>query len=66
MRKTQAVLISATLAFNSFVSTVISAESRVDALLEEVVVTARKREEGLQEAPISISALTVIHLNTVE
>ena len=56
MRKTQAVLISATLAFNSFVSTVISAESRVDALLEEVVVTARKREEGLQEAPISISA----------
>ena len=34
------------------------ASSRFDSLLEEVVVTARKREEGLQDAPISISAFT--------
>ena len=30
----------------------------LDRLLEEVVVTARKREESLQDAPISISAFT--------
>jgi len=30
----------------------------VNALLEEVVVTARKREEGLQDAPIAISVFT--------
>ena len=29
-----------------------------DALIEEVVVTARRREEGLQSAPIAISAYT--------
>lgn len=35
-----------------------SAQSGVESLLEEVTVTARKREEGLQEAPISISAFS--------
>tara|TARA_R110001599_G_scaffold353847_1_gene599998 strand:- start:3423 stop:4241 length:819 start_codon:yes stop_codon:yes gene_type:complete len=30
----------------------------VSRMLEEVMVTARKREEGLQEAPIAISAFT--------
>ena len=29
-----------------------------DWLVEEIVVTARKREEGLQSAPLSISAFT--------
>ena len=29
-----------------------------DALLEEIVVTARKREESLQEVPVSISVIT--------
>ena len=33
-------------------------ESRLGSLIEEVVVTARKREEGLQDAPISISAFS--------
>ena len=33
-------------------------ESRLSNLLEEVVVTARKREEGLQDAPLSISAFS--------
>ena len=32
--------------------------SGVDALMEEVVVTARKREEGLQETPIAVSAFS--------
>lgn len=30
----------------------------VSALMEEVVVTARKREEGLQETPIAVSAFS--------
>lgn len=30
----------------------------VSVLMEEVVVTARKREEGLQETPIAVSAFT--------
>ena len=32
--------------------------SRLSTLLEEVVVTARKREESLQDTPISITAMT--------
>lgn len=35
-----------------------AAESRISAVLEEVVVTARKREEGLQDTPIAVSAFT--------
>ena len=33
-------------------------ESGADKILEEMVVTARRREEGLQNAPIAISAYT--------
>ena len=33
-------------------------QDRASALLEEVVVTARKREEGLQDAPIAITAFS--------
>ena len=32
--------------------------SRMDVMLEEITVTARKREESLQDAPISITAYT--------
>ena len=32
--------------------------SNIDALMDEVVVTARKREEGLQDTPIAVSAFT--------
>ena len=34
------------------------ARTGADAMIEEVVVTARRREEGLQSAPIAISAYT--------
>ena len=33
-------------------------ESGVSALMEEIVVTARKREENLQDTPIAVSAFT--------
>ncbi len=33
-------------------------ETGADKMLEEIVVSARRREEGLQEAPIAISAFT--------
>ena len=34
------------------------AQGRSSALIEEIVVTARKREENLQDAPITVSAFT--------
>ena len=34
------------------------AQGRSSALLEEIVVTARKREENLQDTPIAVSAFT--------
>ena len=49
------------LALTSVSTVSISQENQsrgLDRLLEEVVVTARKREESLQDAPISISAFT--------
>ncbi|MGI9296128.1 MAG: TonB-dependent receptor [Pseudomonadales bacterium] len=36
----------------------VRAADGVDALLEETVVTARKREESLQDAPLAVSAYT--------
>ena len=33
-------------------------KSGIGALLEEVIVTARKREEGLQDTPIAVSAFS--------
>ena len=36
----------------------VRAQGRSSALLEEIVVTARKREENLQDAPIAVSAFT--------
>ena len=34
------------------------AQGKSSSLLEEVIVTARKREENLQDAPIAVSAFT--------
>ena len=36
-------------------TTPIQAETASTALIEEIVVTARMREEGLQDAPIAVS-----------
>ena len=36
----------------------VRAQGRSSALLEEIVVTARKREENLQDAPIAVSAFS--------
>ena len=58
MNKTQTLVVSLILFSASLGSHGAIAQSRVDSLLEEVVVTARKREEGLQDAPISISAFS--------
>ena len=33
-------------------------ESGIDALMEEITVTARKREEGLQDTPIAVSVFS--------
>ena len=52
------LLLSAPMWVNQAIAQEQQASSRFDSLLEEVVVTARKREEGLQDAPISISAFT--------
>ncbi len=35
-----------------------AAVDRAQQLVEEVVVTARRREEGLQDAPLAVSAYT--------
>ena len=43
---------------NQSVAQEAATESRLGNLLEEIVVTARKREEGLQDAPLSISAFS--------
>ena len=42
----------------SFLPSVVTAQSGISALLEEVTVTARKREERLQDAPLAVSAFS--------
>ena len=39
-------------------SVVHAQESGIDALMEEITVTARKREEGLQDTPIAVSVFS--------
>ncbi|MDE0952935.1 MAG: hypothetical protein OSA45_16900, partial [Halioglobus sp.] len=55
-KRVLAIQLSAALAVTSvgFIPTVALAQ----AVLEEVVVTARKREESLQETPVAVSAFT--------
>ena len=59
----QARLLSGALALTALVTAPPAAiaqdgESGVSALMDEVVVTARKREEGLQDTPIAVSAFS--------
>jgi iron complex outermembrane receptor protein len=42
----------------SFMPPVVSAQGKSSALLEEVIVTARKREESLQDTPLAVSAFS--------
>ncbi len=58
-RKTIAAAISATVLLSlPVLAQEASSGSRMSSLLEEVTVTARKREESLQDAPLSVSAFT--------
>ena len=56
MRTTLAAFIAVMLAGSIDISTATSAESSSADALEEVIVTARKREESLQHVPDSITA----------
>ena len=56
-------IISMLLAIPVFCATVahgedVEAPEQASLAIEEVLVTARRREEGLQEAPVSVSALS--------
>ncbi len=51
-----AVMVAATLLTDFSVP--VYAQGRSSALIEEIVVTARKREENLQDTPIAVSAFT--------
>jgi len=53
-RNRMAVVVTCTLALGIVCSEVVHAQGG----LEEIVVTARKREESIQEAPISVRAIT--------
>lgn len=41
---------------------IVAGEARAQATLEEVVVTARRRDEGQQEVPLAITALTAVEI----
>ncbi len=53
-----AVAVTAAAAAPSYAEERESAVDRAQQLVEEVVVTARRREEGLQDAPLAVSAYT--------
>ena len=55
---TKVLLLSAWLALPSGISLLPSAASAEEGLIEEILVTARKREENLQEVPVSITAFS--------
>ena len=55
-RRAIALQISGILAFST--SGLLPVAAQAQAVLEEVVVTARKREESLQETPVAVSAFT--------
>ncbi len=56
-RSTISAAVSAAIAFTAMQSTVVTAQEAAGGL-EEIVVTARKREESLQDAPLTMQALS--------
>ena len=50
--------VAATLLTTLPITSSLAQDSGIGALLEEVTVTARKREEGVQDTPIAVSAFT--------
>lgn len=65
MKKTKIAMAVGLFSFGQFTPVVASAEDKSFAL-EEVVVTARKREESLQDTPISITAFTSNSLEALQ
>ena len=63
-RKRLAKLSTASLAFAGLLASPVTSMQALaqDGVLEEVVVTARKREESLQETPVAVSALNGLQL----
>jgi iron complex outermembrane receptor protein len=57
-RRAIAALAAAGIAAGTFVGAPVVAQERSTAALEEIVVTARRREEGLQSVPVAVSVLT--------
>ena len=49
-------------AMSSPTAILMSTEASAQAFLEEIVVTARKREETLQDAPVAVTALSGMQL----
>ena len=58
LRKLLLPALSATTLLIAAPQSALAAESGADDALDEVVVTARKREETLLEVPIAVSAIT--------
>ncbi len=56
--KTKITLLSAAIACLSAVPAIAQSEARISSLLEEIVVTAQKREASLQDTPIAVTAFT--------
>lgn len=52
------VLTASGLPYSQIANAQASTNDRAASLLEEIIVTARKREEGLQDAPLAVSAFT--------
>jgi iron complex outermembrane recepter protein len=59
-----AYLISSAVALSLPMTTTVAQEAKVEGGLDEIVVTARRREESAQETPVSLSVLTADDLYT--
>lgn len=58
LRRTGAVMSACLLSIGGLAEDAGDAGARSDAVIEEVIVTAQKRSESLQDVPVSITALT--------